>query len=98
MTRLNILLLALLVGSCFVLVQLQYESRRLTMATERARSAAQRLAVEYEQLVAQQRALAASARVQPIAQRQLLMRPAHPGITEYLTVGGAPAASAGGQP
>lgn len=86
MTRVNVVLLLALLGSSFYLVSLQYESRRLYVANERARVQATRLAAEHEQLVAQQRAQAAPARVQQIAQRQLQMRPAHPGITEYVAL------------
>ena len=64
-------------SSCFYLVTLQYDSRRLYVANERARAEANRLAAEHERLVAQQRALAAPSRVQQMAQRQLQMRPAH---------------------
>ena len=84
--RLNLVLLLALLASSFYLVTLQYDSRRLYVANERARAEANRLAAEHERLVAQQRALAAPARVQQMAQRQLQMRPAHPGITEYVTL------------
>ncbi|WP_334133880.1 cell division protein FtsL [Tepidimonas sp.] len=93
MTRLNLVLLGVLLVSSFALVSLQYESRRLYVANERARSQAVQLAAEYDRLVAQQRALAAPARVQQLAQRQLQMRPAHPAITEYVALpqgGGTP--------
>lgn len=95
--RLNLALWLALLASSFYLVSLQYESRRLTIAHERARALADRLAAEYERLVAEQRALAAPSRVQQLAQRQLRMRPAHPGVTEYVTL--APSeADAGGRP
>ncbi|MES8077642.1 cell division protein FtsL, partial [Cutibacterium acnes] len=84
--RLNLVLLLALLASCFYLVTLQYDSRRLYVANERARAEANRLAAEHERLVAQQRALAAPSRVQQMTQRQLQMRPAHPGITEYVTL------------
>ncbi|MCX7693812.1 cell division protein FtsL [Tepidimonas taiwanensis] len=81
-----LVLLAALLASSFYLVTLQYESRRLYVAKERAHAQAMQLAAEHERLVAQQRALTAPARVQQIAQRELQMRPAHPGITEYVTL------------
>lgn len=86
MTRLNLALLLALLASSFYLVTLQYDSRRLYVANERARAHAGRLAAEHERLVAQQRAQASPSRVQQIAQRQLQMRPAHPGITEYVAL------------
>ncbi|WP_101050155.1 cell division protein FtsL [Macromonas nakdongensis] len=91
MTRLNLALLVAVLCSAFYLVHLQYESRRLYVAMERAKSLSERLAADHEQLVVQKRAQATPARVQQLAVRQLQMRPAHPGITEYV----APPAVAG---
>lgn len=89
MTRLNLVLLVAVLGSAFYLVHLQYESRRLYVAMDRARSLSERLAADHEQLVVQKRAQATPARVQQLALRQLQMRPAHPGITEYVALPGA---------
>ncbi|TSE35737.1 cell division protein FtsL [Tepidimonas charontis] len=86
MTRLNIVLLVALLVSCFALVTLQHEWRRLYVANERVRNLAAQLAAEHDRLLAQQRALAAPARVQQLAQRQLQMRPADPAITEYVAL------------
>lgn len=86
MTRLNLVLLLAVLASAFYLVHLQYESRRLYVAMERARAVGDRLAADHEQLVVQKRAQATPARVQQIAVRQLQMRPAHPGITEYVAL------------
>ena len=99
MTRLNLVLLVAVLGSAFYLVHLQYESRRLYVALERARSLSERLAADHEQLVVQKRGQATPARVQQLATRQLQMRPAHPGITEYVSVQESKApGAAGGQP
>jgi len=84
MTRLNLVLLVAVLVSAFYLVHLQYESRRLYVALERAKSQSTRLAADHEQLLVQQRAQATPGRVQQLAERQLKMRPAHPGITEYI--------------
>jgi cell division protein FtsL len=92
MTRLNLVLLVAVLGSAFYLVHLQYESRRLFVALERAKAASDRLAEDHEQWVVQKRAQATPARVQQLAVRQLEMRPAHPGITEYLTLPATPVA------
>ena len=86
MTRLNLVLLAAVLGSAFYLVHLQYESRRLYVAMDRARSLSERLAADHEQLVVQKRAQATPARVQQLATRQLQMRPVTPGVTQYVTV------------
>ncbi|MEY2685334.1 MAG: cell division protein FtsL [Pseudomonadota bacterium] len=92
MTRLNLVLLLAVLLSAFYLVHLQYESRRLYVALEKAKVQAQQLEAEHEQLVVQRRAQATPARVQQLAVRQLQMRPAHPGITQY--VGTTPSGSA----
>ena len=90
MTRLNLVLLVSVLVSAFYLVHLQYESRRLYVALERSKAQSTRLAADHEQLLVQQREQAKPARVQQLAERQLAMRPAHPGITEYIA---APAAA-----
>ncbi|MFN3957417.1 MULTISPECIES: cell division protein FtsL [Tepidimonas] len=86
MTRLNLLLLAVLLASSFHLVELQHQSRRLYVALERARAEGARLQADHERLVVEQRALAAPARVQQLARQRLHMHPAHPGITEYVAL------------
>ena len=90
MMRLNLLLLVAVLGSAFGLVHIQYESRRLYTAIDKAQSQAQRLEADHEQLKVHKRERATSARVQQVAGGQLQMRPAHPGITQYV----APPASA----
>lgn len=92
MIRLNLVLLLAVLASAFYLVHTQYESRRLYTALDRARAQATRLEAEHEQLQVQKRAEATPARVQQLATRQLQMRPVTPGITQYVTVYGAPAA------
>lgn len=96
MTRLNIALLLALMVSAMYVVHLQYQSRSLYTALDRARSDAARIAVEHEQLVVQKREQATTARVQQIAVRQLGMVNAHPGITEYVQWPGASGAAAPG--
>ena len=99
MTRLNIALLIALMVSALYVVHLQYQSRSLYSAMERARSDAARIAVEHEQLVVQKREQATTARVQQLALKQLGMVNAHPGITEYVQWPGASgAAPQRGQP
>lgn len=90
MIRLNLVLLVAVLASAFYLVLLQYESRSLYVAMDKARSQSQRLAADHEQLVVQKRAQATPSRVQQLAVRQMQMRPATPGITEYVTQPAAP--------
>ena len=86
MTRLNLVLLLAVLGSAFYLVHLQYESRSLYVALERARTAQERLNAEHEQLVAQRGLQATPGRVQQQAVSQLKMRSVNPGITEYVAL------------
>lgn len=94
MTRLNVALLLAVLASAFYLVHLQYESRRLYVALDRAKSLSHRLEADHDQLFVQKRAQATPIRVQRLATESLKMRPTHPGITEYLDA----ASTAGGRP
>ena len=84
MIRLNLALWAAVVASALYLVHVQYESRRLYVAMEKAQAQARQLAAEHEQLQVQKRAQAAPARVQQLAVNRLGMRAANPAITEYV--------------
>ena len=94
MIRLNLMLLVAVLVSAFYLVHTQYESRRLYAALDKANAQTRKLESEHEQLQVQKREQATSARVQQLATRQLQMRPVSPGVTQYVTVFGAPAADA----
>ena len=91
MTRLNLLLVLLVVASALYLVHSQYEARRLFVELEAARREAKRLEVEHDRLQVERRAQATLLRVEQIARQQLQMRPANPAITQYVTL---PAAAA----
>lgn len=91
MIRLNLMLLLAVLASAFYLVHVQFESRRLYAAVDKAHSQASRLEADHEQLVARKRAQAAAARVQLIATRRLQMRAVTPGITQYVHEGAVPA-------
>ena len=84
MTRLNLVLLLGLVLSALYLVNVQYESRQLYSALDRARSEARKLAIENERLQVEKRAQATSARVEALAKTNLAMRAANPAITTYV--------------
>lgn len=90
MLRLNILLLAGVMGSALYLVRLQYDSRHLYAEIEKVQAEARRLDNERERLMADKRGQATPLRVEKIAKDQLQMRPATPGITLYVTQGGTP--------
>jgi cell division protein FtsL len=98
MTRLNLLLLLLLVGSCVYLVHVSYESRRLYAELDRQHSQAQKLAQEAERLQLQRRDLAQHLRVEKDATEKLGMRPATAGVTQYVRDRGPAAAGAASRP
>jgi cell division protein FtsL len=90
MTRLNLLLIALLLGSCLVLVHNAYESRRLYAALDRARAEQRLLDAEFRRLDAERQAQATPLRVERMARERLLMS-TQPMATRYVTDAGAPA-------
>lgn len=91
MTRIHIVLLMAVVATALLLVHSEYESRRLFMALESARKEASRLEIEKDRLQIERRAQATPLRVEQIARQQLQMRPATPGITQYVARPAAPA-------
>ncbi|HOW47229.1 MAG TPA: cell division protein FtsL [Rubrivivax sp.] len=100
MTRLNLLLLAALLGSCLVLVRAAYDSRRLFTAIERARVEQARLDTEYRRLDAERQAQATHLRVEKTARERLRMRTATPAVTQFLedpALAHAPAAAVEGE-
>jgi cell division protein FtsL len=96
MMRLNLVLVLGLVLSALYLVNLQYESRSLYSALDRAQSEARRLAQENERLQVEKRAQATSARVEKLAKSELQMRAATPAITTYVAYAPTAASSAHG--
>lgn len=84
MTRVNLLLLLLVVASAMYLVNIQYESRRLFTELDRARAEKLRLASDFERLQVEKRAQATPARVERLAREKLQMRQAVPSITTYV--------------
>ncbi|MDP1899049.1 MAG: cell division protein FtsL [Rubrivivax sp.] len=84
MTRLNIVLLVVLLGSCLVLVNTAYESRRLFAALDQARVEQGRLEAEYKRLDAERQAQGTNLRVERTARERLQMRTATPAVTAYV--------------
>jgi cell division protein FtsL len=78
------------------LVNVQYQSRQLYAALDKARSQARRLEADNERLQVEKRAQAAPLRVEKLAKEQLQMRTVTPAITHYASYGAeaAPAARA----
>lgn len=105
MSRLNLLLLVLLLLSAFALVHFRYDARKLYTALDRAQRHGRELEADHEALVAQKQATASTAHVLQVATGQLGMRTADPSITIYAgsgsSAGGASAAAgaaSGGKP
>jgi cell division protein FtsL len=87
MTRVNFMLFLAVLASALYLVHVQYESRRLYTALDRAMLEARRLETEREQLELEKRRHATAQRVEQLAQDRLQMRTATPAITDYVTLG-----------
>ena len=94
MLRVNLLLLAAVIGSSLLLVRTSYEGRRLYAAVDRARNEQQQLDVEYKRLDAERQAQATHLRVEKVARDKLQMRSATPAVTQYVV--DRPASGAGG--
>lgn len=88
MTRVNVLLLLLVLASAMYLVNVQYESRRLFTAMDKALAESRKLEAERERLNLEKRAQATPLRVDKIAREQLQMRVATPAITQYVQAPG----------
>lgn len=89
MTRLNLVLLLAVLASALHLVGVQYESRQLFSAIDRANSEAQKLESDNERLQVEKRAQATPLRVEKLAKEQLQMRTATPAITHYVSYSAA---------
>lgn len=85
MTRINLVLLLAVLASALYLVGLQYDSRRLFTAIDRANSDVLRHAAQFERLQVEKRAQATPLRVEKLAKEQLHMRAASPAITDYVS-------------
>jgi len=85
MTRINTLLILVLVATAIYLVRVQYESRRLFSELDKAHSQARRLAMDVERLEVEKRAQASPGRVERLAREKLEMRQPTPAITTYMS-------------
>lgn len=97
MSRINAVLLLLVLASALYLVHSQYEARRLFVELEAARREAKRLEVEHDRLQVERRAQATPLRVEQMARQQLQMRPANPAITQYVSLPAAAASAPTGR-
>ena len=74
MTRLNILLILIVITCALSVVTSQHEARKLFMELERKQERTRQLTVEWGQLQLEQSTWAMRARVEKIATKQLLMK------------------------
>lgn len=74
MTRLNILLILIVIACALSVVTSQHKARKLFMELERKQERARQLAVEWGQLQLEQSTWAMRVRVERIATKQLLMK------------------------
>ncbi len=74
MTRLNILLILIVITCALSVVTSQHKARKLFMELERKQERTRQLAVEWGQLQLEQSTWAMRARVEKIATKQLLMK------------------------
>ena len=86
MTRINVVLLVMLLASSVYLVRVSYESRHLFAELDRVRADERTLANDQQRLLAEKQAQATPLRVEKMARDKLAMRNATPAVTMYVNV------------
>jgi cell division protein FtsL len=96
-TRLNVVLLVMLIASSLYVVRVSYESRRLFAELDKAQTEERALDNDSERLKTELRSQATPLRVERTARDRLGMRAATPATTQYVEIpmAAASAASAG---
>ncbi len=96
MSRVDVLLVVALIGSCLLLVNTAYETRRLFSAIERAKAEERQLDSEYKRLEAERQVQSTHLRVERVARERLQMRTVTPAVTHWVNErpGGAPSSGA----
>jgi len=97
MTRVNVVLLIMLLASSVYLVRVSYDARRLFAELDRAQTEERQLDTEFERLKTEKQSQATPLRVEKTAREKLAMRTATPAITQYVTYSKA-ASAAGSTP
>jgi cell division protein FtsL len=83
-TKLDVILLALLLASSLLAVNNAYESRRVFSELERARQVQAQLDAEFKRLDAERQAQGTHLLVERAAREKLKMRTASPAVTAYV--------------
>jgi cell division protein FtsL len=86
-SKLNILLVTLLVTCGLALVNSQYRARNLFIDLEKLQQQSRQLDIDWAQLQLDQSTLGKNARIEQIARTELNMAPLSPARTQYLTEG-----------
>jgi len=95
-TRLNVVLLLLLIASSLYLVRVSYESRRLFADLDKAQGEERALDTDSERLKTELRSQATPLRVERTARDRLAMRAATPAVTFYVELPAAASTPATG--
>jgi cell division protein FtsL len=98
MTRLNVILLLVLLASAVALVRTAYDSRRLYALLDKARNEESALEVEWGRLDAERQGAATHGRVDKVARDKLQMKTATAAVTQYVDVPAAAGALAASAP
>ena len=98
MTRLNVLLLLVLLVSSVYLVKVAHESRRLFADLDKARTEERLLDSEFERLKSDKQSQATPLRVEKAARDKLAMRSATPAVTQYVNAARGTVAASGSTP
>jgi cell division protein FtsL len=93
MTRVNVVLLIMLLASSVYLVRVSYDARRLFAELDKAQGEERQLEVEFGRLKTEKQSQATPLRVEKTAREKLAMRTASPAITQYVTYSRAASAS-----
>ncbi len=83
MIRINFLLMASVVATMLYIVKIQYESRQLFVAIEKATVNVRKLELEHASLLVESRAQATPLIIEKLAKEKLQMRSATPAVTQY---------------
>ena len=88
MARLNIILVIVLLGSCFWLVRSSNEARGLFSQLERAQEQERQLQIDFERLKVDRRTAATPLVVEDMVRTRLHMFNANPSVTHYVNGSG----------
>jgi cell division protein FtsL len=94
MTRINFLLLISVLATMLYIVKIQYESRQLFVAIEKATVEVRKLELEYASLQVESRAQATPLIIEQMAKEKLQMRSATPAVTQYTSTTSTPSQQA----